>query len=126
MDLGYSGWGLHRYEVWFKSRDLGLTYWPESPIRKATRQAALRMALNAALPKGTSIELVNLATGKHEVVRESVVEPEVDFEAVKANVLSYIDRVAPGKLLRGGSYRKGYEDCRKVVEKSFVRRLWQP
>ncbi|HEX7246396.1 MAG TPA: hypothetical protein VF245_12625 [Solirubrobacterales bacterium] len=126
MDLGYSGWGFHRWEVWIQEPGTDLWFWPETMHRKATRRAALRFAWRVRLAPGARIELVNLGNGRHELVRESVeLPPDVDLNLLRTNVLSYIDRVAPGRRFPLPGFRKGYADCRKVVDAAFDRQIRQ-
>lgn len=128
MDLGYSGWGFHRYEVWISQPGTDLWFWPEGMHRKATRRAALGFAWRVRLAPGARIELVNLGSGRHELIRESLRAPvKIDLELIRANVLSYIDSMAPGDKLRytRGGFSQGYADCRKVVDAAFDRQARQ-
>lgn len=131
VDLGFSGWLWRRYEVWVKEPS---TRRPELWVkaehfngggRGFTRRAAIRFAWQLSDAPPFRVELVNLATGKHELVRESVVKPEVDFEAVKREVLRHLDELAPG-ITTNWRYRQGFADCREGVKRAFQRRLFGP
>lgn len=118
VDLGFSGWLWHRYEIWIcvptEDGRRTMSEFYDNNGRKFTRQAGARAALGMTWEAPYRIELVDLGSGRHEVVKESVPAPTP--LTVRPDLLAWVDARRPNPTAHSKRYLRGWDACRDALK----------